>query len=309
LFEAQALKKLFLIPVLCLFIQESFGQSFFEPADSLNKKRAIGVSAVNTSLWAGTIISLNYVWYQDFEKSKFHTFNDGHEWLQMDKVGHALTSWNFARVAGGLYEWSGVEHKKAALIGTAFSVGYMTTFEFLDAYNVDWGFSWYDIGANTAGSLLYFGQEYFWNDQKFKLKFSFHNSGLAQHRPNVLGSDFPSRTLKDYNGQTYWLSFNPISSFKTDSKIPKWINLSLGYSVNDQLIGDGGTYIIQQANGDQLTFEPYRQWFLSFDIDFEKIPVKSKALKVLFRTINIVKVPFPALELSRGKLKLNPLYF
>lgn len=303
------MKQLLVILFLSSASFHASGQSFFEPADSLHKGRLIGVSAINTSLWAGTIIGLNYVWYQDFEKSSFQTFNDGHEWQQMDKVGHGLTAWNFARLAGGLYRWSGLKPHHSAYIGAAFSVGYMTTFELLDAYNADWGFSWWDVGANTIGSALYLGQELAWQDQVFKLKFSSSYSGLAPYRPDVLGSDFASRTLKDYNGQTYWLSFNPITAFKKDSKIPKWINLSIGYSVQDQLIGDGGTYVVQNASGNQLTFEPYRQWFLSFDIDWEDIPVRSKALKVLFRAINVVKVPFPAMELSNRGLKFRPFYF
>ena len=303
------MKRLLLILLICSFGFKANGQKFFEPADSLHKGRVIGVSAVNTSLWAGTIIGLNYVWYKDFDKSGFHTFNDGHEWLQMDKVGHSLTAWNFARVAGGLYRWSGVKSKNSAYIGAAFSVGYMTTFEVLDAFNADWGFSWWDVGANTLGSALYLGQELAWQDQKFKMKFSAHNSGLAPYRPNVLGSDFASRILKDYNGQTNWISFNPITLFKEDSKIPKWVNLSIGYSIQDQLIGDGGTYVVQDGSGSQINFEPYRQWYLSFDVDWEDIPVKSKALKVLLRTINIVKVPFPAMEFSNRGVKFRPFYF
>ena len=303
------MKRFVLISILFLQFSQSYSQRLFEAADTLSKKRVIGVSAVNTSLWAGTIIGLNYVWYKDFEKSGFHTFNDGHEWLQMDKVGHSLTAWNFARVAGGSYKWSGVSEKNSAIIGTAFSVGYMTTFELLDAFNVDWGFSFWDVAANTVGSLMYFGQDYFWQEQKVKMKFSFHNSGIADYRPNVLGSDFPSRTLKDYNGQTYWLSFNPISMIKSDTKVPKWINLSIGYSIQDQLIGDGGTYVVQDGSGQQLTFEPYRQWYLSFDVDWEDIPVKSKALKFLLRTINVVKVPFPAMEFSNRGVKFRPFYF
>jgi len=82
----------------------------------------------------------------------------------------------------------------------------------------------------------------------------------------------------------------------------------MGYSINNQLIGDGGTYVITNGT-EQLTFEPYRQLFFSFDIDFEKIPTKSKFLKVVFRGLNFVKVPFPALEISEGKLGFKPLYF
>lgn len=279
-----------------------------ENSESFNKKRTVGVSIFNGVAWGGSISALQFVWYKDFEKSKFHFFNDSHEWLQMDKMGHLTVSWLMARSAGDLYEWSGINHKKAALLGAGYSFAYMTTFEMLDAYNVDWGFSMSDLGFNAFGSMSYGIQEYFWDKQFFKIKFSDHQSGLAHYRPEILGSDWTSQMLKDYNGQTYWASFNPFHWFNPNSKVPKWINFSIGYGINDQLIGDGGTYVIQDGNN-QLTFEPYRQVYFSLDIDLEEIPVSSPFLKLVFRSLNIIKVPFPALELSRGNLQFHPFYF
>ena len=45
------------------------------------------------------------------------------------------------------------------------------------------------------------------------------------------------------------------------------------------------------------------------DINFEEIPTKSRWLNLVFRGLNFIKVPFPALELSKGKLQFRPLYF
>lgn len=283
-------------------------QSLFENDSSFNKKRTIAVSIFDAVAWGGSIGALQFVWYDDFAKSKFHTFDDHFEWQQMDKVGHTVTSWNFARASGDLFEWSGINHRTSSIIGAAYSIGYMATFEMLDGFSADWGFSWSDIAFNSMGSLTYWSQEFLWNHQYLKFKFSFHNSGLAGYRPNVLGSDFASRTLKDYNGQTYWLSFNPISWFKTESKIPAWINLSLGYSIDDQLYGDGSIFVTQSGNT-QLTFIPYRQYYFSFDIDFEEIPVSKPWLKFVLRTVNIIKVPFPALEFSKKGISIKPFYF
>ncbi len=284
------------------------GQKFLEPADSLNKKRLIAVSITGGLAWAGSISALHFVWYKDFEKSKFHTFDDSREWNQMDKLGHMYTSWQFGRSVGDLFEWSGLDHKKSAIIGAAYSFGYMTTFELLDATNVKWGFSWSDVAFNTIGAGTYFAQEYLWDKQYAHFKFSFHDSKLTQYRPEVLGSDFTSRLLKDYNGQTYWMSFNPIYWFKKESKVPEWINLSLGYSTNNQLIGDGGTFVYTDGMN-STSFTPYRQYFLSLDINFEAIPTKSRLLKLVFRGLNFIKIPFPALELSQGKLGFRPFYF
>lgn len=293
------------------FFCSSFGlhaQSNWEKEETPNKNRLIGSTAFTGTCWAGSITGLYFVWYKDFDKSGFHFFDDSHEWLQMDKMGHFAASNYFARYSGDLYEWSGLDHKKSSLIGAGFSTAYMLTFEFLDAYNTEWGFSWSDLGFNAVGSLTYWAQEYLWDYQYAKVKFSAQNSGLAQYRPEVLGNSPMSRILKDYNGQTYWLSMNPFNWTHEPNKFPKWLNLSLGYGIHDQLVGDGSTYTVVQSNS-QLTFTPYRQYFLSLDIDFEEIPVEKTWLKVILRGINFIKVPFPALEFSNGKIIAHPLYF
>lgn len=294
--------------LLCSFSRSLFCQHLFEKSDSLNTKRLVAVSATTGAAWAGSIAALHFVWYSNFDKAKFHFFNDGNEWMQMDKIGHATTAWYASRFASSMYDWAGLKHRRSILIGAGFSFAYLATFEMLDAYNADWGFSWWDITANTSGALFYWSQEYAWYEQKFKLKFSVHNSGLAQYRPNVLGNDFVSRTLKDYNGQTYWLSFNPITLIKPDFKIPNWINISFGYSINNHLVGEGGTYILNNGTT-QRSFVPYRQYFLSLDIDFESIPVKNKFLRIVLKGLNVFKVPFPALEISQGKATFRSFYF
>lgn len=53
----------------------------------------------------------------------------------------------------------------------------------------------------------------------------------------------------------------------------------------------------------------HRQWYLSPDIDLSKIRTNSRALKTAFTILNMVKIPAPALELSKGKLKVHALYF
>ena len=301
-------KRIFLTVFIVSLANFADAQKILTPSDSLNKKRFVGITATGAAAWAGSISALYFVWYKDFPKTGFHTFDDSHEWQQMDKVGHLYSSLQFGRFVGDLYEWTGLDHKKSSLIGAGFSIGYMTTFELLDATNEQWGFSWSDVGFNTLGTMTYWTQEYFWNKQYVHFKFSTHNSGLAQYRPNVLGNSFSTRLLKDYNGQTYWMSFNPVHWFNEDSKIPKWLNLSFGYSIDNQLLGDGGTYIISN-NSQQLSFTPFRQYYFSLDVDFESIETDKRWLKLIFRGLNFIKIPFPALELSQGKLAVKPLYF
>lgn len=282
--------------------------TFFQSSDTLNTSRLIGASITEGGLWGGSIGGLYFVWYKDFPKTKFHFFNDMGEWQQMDKMGHLTTAWNFARLSGGFNQWAGVSHKKSVLIGSLYSFAYMTTFEVLDAYNEAWGFSFPDVLANSSGIVLYAGQELLWQEQRIKLKFSAHHTSLAALRPDVLGDSFTSRLFKDYNGQTYWLSSSPFQFIKTDKKWLDCIQLSVGYSINRQLIGDGSTYVSIE-NGEQMSFTPYRQYFLSLDLDWEQIPTNKKWLKWMYRTLNVVKIPFPTLEFSKGKWQAHAIYF
>ena len=61
----------------------------------------------------------------------------------------------------------------------------------------------------------------------------------------------------------------------------------------------------------QMTqLDRYRQFLISLDIDFSKIPANNKWLRSIFRAVNLIKIPFPALEINRiDNLKFRPLYF
>jgi hypothetical protein len=279
--------------------------TFFDTPDSILKKRIIPVSIGIGSVWAGSLVGLSQIWYNDYDKTSFHTFDDGSNWLQMDKAGHIYTNYQISQFAGYLYKWSGMKSKKAALIGTCIGLGFQTTLELFDGFSSGWGFSWYDMGSNTLGAGIYLGQELVWEEQRFLLKFSYHPTEFAALRPEVLGSNFQEQLLKDYNGQTYWLSFNPFI-FAKNSSFPKWICMSFGYSVNNKIIGDKETYI------DPTNFKNYssqREFICSLDIDFSRIQVQKKWLKTVLKQLNYLKIPFPALIIRDGKLVGSPLYF
>lgn len=146
------------------------------------------------------------------------------------------------------------------------------------------------------------GQELLWDEQRILLKYSFSQTKYAKQRPNVLGSNFLEQTLKDYNGQTYWLSAN-IWSFNKDGNFPKWLNIALGYGADGMLYGE-------TLPSNPVAQNPYRQFYLSIDVDLSKIKTNSKFLKTLFSTINFIKIPAPALEYNtKNGFKFHFLYF
>ena len=291
---------------LILFILLCF-QQFIIAHDTLfvsrNRKITLGISSV--ALTSSSLIYLNQAWYQQYKTSQFHFFNDNNEWLQMDKCGHTLTTYQTGRLMMNAMEWAGYNKKIQLVVGGLSGFAYMTAIETMDGYSQGWGFSWGDESANILGSGLAIGQKILWNEQRIQLKFSYSSSSYAQYNTDLLGKSFSEQILKDYNGQTYWLSVNPSTFMKTETKFPKWLNIAFGYGANGMIGAVNNNIPIRDANGNALYFNRYRQFYFSLDADLTRIKTKSKILKSIFSYINIIKIPFPSLELSENKLKFN----
>ena len=268
--------------------------------DATKLKLLAGGGAV---FYAGTLIGLSAIWYKDYNNVGFHTFNDNSEWMQIDKFGHAYTSYMMGKGGYRSLLWAGVDRKKALLIGGSYGFVFLTSVEFIDGHYQQWGFSIGDMCANAFGGALLIGQELLAGDQVLTMKFSYHPTSLAQYRPELLGSGNIERIIKDYNGQTYWFSLNYRSIFKGQSAVPKWLNVAAGYAATGMLGGNSNpTYLPHQ--------DRYRRYFLTLDIDFDKIRTRSRTLNSLFFFLNLIKFPLPTLEFNeRGQVLFHPLYF
>jgi hypothetical protein len=151
---------------------------------------------------------------------------------------------------------------------------------------------------------LYIGQELLWQEQRILFKYSFHQTKYAPQRPEALGDGFLEEILKDYNGQTYWLSAN-VNSFFKSSKLPKWLNLAFGYGADGMLTGRNET-----VDNLFISHNRQRQFYLSLDVDLSKIKTNSRLLRSLFDVFNMIKVPFPTLEFNdKNGLKFHYIYF
>lgn len=287
------------------FVDLTVRPSFFEKDNSPNKGRLIGVSSSIGTVWAGSMIGLQTIWYNDTVPNKFQFIDDSKNWLQMDKAGHVYTAYQINRLTSDLYEWSGLNKNTSAWIGFGVSMGYQTTLEILDGFSGTWGWSWGDMAANTIGSAGFTAQQLFWGEQRILPKFSYSPSPFAELRPQVLGSNFQEALLKDYNGQTYWLSFSP-GSFFPESGIPKWACISFGYSAHQKLVGSESAYTDIMTG---ITYHEQREFLLSLDIDFSQFDIKRPWLRALVKQFNYLKIPFPAMMLRDGGLQFRPFYF
>jgi len=293
----------FLILMLLAFV--SRGQD-----STINHKRLNTLLISNGIAYAGGITGLYQLWYKNHPLGSFHFFDDNLEWGQMDKVGHAYSCYQEGMVGIDMLRWAGVPNKQAIWFGGSYGLLWQSTIEVLDGFSEEWGASYGDLISNIVGSGLVISQELTWKEQRFILKYSYHNTEFAAIRPNVLGKQFSERMFKDYNGQTYWLSMN-IKSFKPESKIPDWLNVALGYGINGFVGGHDNVFERNGVQYDYSSLRRERQYYLSLDIDFTKIPTSNPWAKAGLRVLNSIKIPFPALEYNAGaqKMRFIPLYF
>ncbi|MEE9408995.1 MAG: DUF2279 domain-containing protein [Polaribacter sp.] len=276
--------------------------SFYKKSDTLNKKRRNAIIITESVLAGGSLLALNQLWYKDYERSGFHFKNDNADWQQMDKAGHFMTSYYVGKVGMEVLDWAGVSKTNQLIYGATFGFTFLTAVEVLDGFSKEWGASTGDILANAAGTGLLVGQELLWNEQRITVKYSFHQTNFAKQRPNTLGENYLQQALKDYNGQTYWLSAN-IWSFNKESSFPKWLNIAFGYGAEGMLFGETKTT-------NPIPQDPNRQFYLSLDLDLTKINTNSKFLKSVFSVVNFIKIPSPTLEINtKGKVKFHYLYF
>ncbi|MEO6289126.1 MAG: hypothetical protein ABIO76_04365, partial [Ginsengibacter sp.] len=151
--------------------------------------------------------------------------------------------------------------------------------------------------------------------QRIKFKFSFHKkkygeADLSARADKIYGKTEIERFLKDYNGQSYWLSAN-IHSFFPDTRLPKWLSISVGYGA-EGMFGARSNIAVDKTGTvifDRQDIKRYRQWYLSPDVDFTKIRTDKKGLKVLFFVLSAIKFPAPTLEYSNGGFKGHWLVF
>ena len=255
-----------------------------------------------TSVATLGLIGLNELWYKDFPRSEFHTIDDSDEWLKVDKLGHVFSSYQLTRLGAENMAWSGADKKSQLIFGSALSLGFLTTVEIFDGFSEEWGFSWTDFGSNVLGTALYAGQELAWSEQRMLIKFSFNRTEYAALNPDKLGENLVQEIFKDYNGQTYWLSFN-LRSFFRQSGIPSWLNFAVGYGAEGMLTG-----VANDPDGVFIDQDRYSQWYLSLDLDLSKIKTNSHVLSTVFSLLNVIKRPLPTVEFSSRKKRVFYLF-
>lgn len=293
--------------------------------EQFNKPRFYTTLGIGSLIYGSGTYALVKYWYSDYGFSNFHLFDDKREWLYMDKIGHLYTAYNQSSVMFDGARWTGMKKNSSLWFGVTMGMLLQSTIEVLDGFSPKWGFSIADMSANIGGAGMFFVQQKLWGEQKIVMKVSsgvrnYGNSSILStngsgttnlniRADELFGKSFPERFLKDYNAQIYWLSFN-LSSMSGIESIPKWLNLSVGYSGQDMFGGFSNQWT--DSSGYDFNIENnisrFGQFYLTPDIDFRRIHVKSQFLKTLFKAMNLIKFPMPGIEINtRGVIKLHYL--
>ena len=267
------------------------------------RARQVGIGAAFATGYTGALVLLQQAWYKNVPRSRFHFFNDTREWKQMDKAGHFWSAFHQSRAGVDVLKWAGVSDRKAIWYGGMLGILLQTSIEIFDGYGEGYGASAGDVVANTAGSAAAVAQHLTWGTIRVTPKFSFRTTRYPPLRRQMLGGNYLEQLLKDYNGQTYWLSVDVSAFLPAQSRYPKWLNVAAGYGSEEMVYGDPVT---NRQNG----FDAYRQYYLTLDLNLMNIKTRSKFLKKVFYVASIFHLPAPALAYNRRQgLVFHTLYF
>lgn len=279
----------------------AYGQSainrFLKPSDTLNIRRINMVIVAESAFYVVGMVGLNELFDDTYLKHKFHYDNANN--LQMDKAAHAFASYQIGNLFFNSLKWSGASKKTQLIYGAGMGFVFLSSVELMGGFS-PYGASYSDIVANGIGTSLFVSQELLWNEQRIVAKISFKNLDFICSSP----SQMKAMIRHEFDDQTVWMSVN-LNSFFKNSRIPKWLNIAVGYGVE----GVSSTNHGIAGNLGQKT-GPYRQIYLSFDADLTKIETKSHFLKTFFAIFNAIKIPAPTIEYSLNEgFKGHVLYF
>lgn len=256
---------------------------------------------------------LYFAWYDKYDQESFHFFNDWDEWQNMDKAGHVYSAYLQSSLIYDLGKWSGYSDEKALLISSVASLWGQMNIEIMDGFSSEWGFSIPDVASNLVGTGLFYVQQKIWKEQRLRMKMSYwpvsygqepiysengiSSISLRQRSEDLYGSGKIERFLKDYNGQTIWLSVD-VGSFFPESRIPKILGLALGYSGQNLFGGFRNAWEVNDQSFlvDADLYPRSSQFILALDYNLQSVYHSTEFGKALFKVLNIFKFPAPAVS-------------
>jgi hypothetical protein len=258
--------------------------------DSLIGMRLYGILGAVTLVDLAGYQRLKELWY-DWPTTSFHAINfadDFEKYKWMDKMGHFLHAYFASNLFSRGYRWAGLEGNKSVWYGALSGWLWMLQIEIADGFFTEWGFSWGDLIANSAGSGFSLLQ------QLYPDEFGGIQPKISYRRSKALKEDRYNNNAKsiidDYEGMTFWLTVNVYHYLpkKIQEQCPQWL-APLGIA-----IGHSAKGIANHPQGG------VREIFLGLDFDLRKIPLddESEIVRFLKSELNIIRLPLPAVKLT-----------
>ena len=258
-----------------------------------------GSSAYRTATRAtvgGAALAGNVALYEYFRRAWWNGEPAPHMWVnwerrepfrEMDKFGHAWGGYHLSRIGGELLGGACVSRTKAVWWSAAYAAAFQLQLEMWDGKQAEYGFSPFDLGANTAGAGYAVAQHYVPALRNVKPTISYARTVAARRFGRAQGSEL--RPTTDYSGQTYWMSFDVDAMLPDDAARwwPGFVRASIGHSITDY---------VSPSTGRSLWGK--REIVLSLDIDPEKLPGQNRIWRQVKHELSYYHFPSPALRLT-----------
>ncbi len=286
---------------------------FERPTDGFEPVRFGAAVGTLAALDAGLMLALSDLWYTS--RVPWHWYSDApaetgipddgwlddwHTYAQMDKAGHAFTTWHFARGAGRVGRWTGMSDRAAGWFGGIAAIASQSQIEFFDGYDATYGASRTDLLANVVGGII--GGVRVAHPEKtawFDSRVSYHPSPYYDETISGIGN-----SLKDYDGTSYWLVAFP-SDLGAPRWWPAWLGASLGYGADGLAHPVSGIGVNGAPNGPVHR----REYYLSLDVDLLRTGRVPRVLRPAVWFLSFLRVPMPALQFGPAGTRLHPLYY
>ena len=253
--------------------------------------------AVNAGIMGYYFVTFYNDEYAD--RAPFHTFNDWYNAdLNVDKLGHIWGSQTYTRTLFHMFRWTGMDDTPAMYWSSGLAMFYQLEMEVIDGMYEKWGFSWWDMGANTVGSLWPNLQRVWPSLQAVNLKMSYHPSDAV--KAGWIEHDY----LRDYDGFTYWLCLSVEDVLPDGAKPywPDWLGIAVGYGANRTMLGDG---IFNSSGG---VGQGEQEWYVALDYDMRALPGEGAFMDFVRESLNLFHFPAPAIRITPSGIFYG-LYF
>lgn len=252
--------------------------------------------ATSRATVGGVAVAGNVALYEYFKRAWWNGQPAPHMWLnweknepfrEMDKFGHAWGGYHLSRIGSELLGGACVSRTKAVWWSAAYAAAFQLQIELWDGKQAAYGFSPFDLAANTAGASYAVAQQYVPALRSIKPTISYSRTLASKRYGRAQGSQL--RPTTDYSGQTYWLSVD-MDEMLPDAAARWWpgfLRASVGHSITDYVDPNTGRGVWGR-----------REFVLTLDVDPEKLPGQNHLWRRAKHELSYYHFPAPALVLT-----------